>query len=63
MIFKVSIYNNELPKHPRVFDVVINSLGEIQRYETQNIKGCVFVDETEVRRQIQDFLDELKKAS
>ena len=47
----------------RVFDVVINSLGEIQRYETQNIKGCVFVDETEVRRQIQDFLDELKKAS
>lgn len=62
-MFKVPIYNEELPKHPRVFDVVVNDLGEIQRYETQNIRGSVFVDEKEVRRQIQNFLDELEIAS
>jgi hypothetical protein len=62
-MFKVPIYNNELPKNPRVFDVVVNDIGEIQRYEMQNIRGRVFVDETEVRRQIRDFLDKLEKAS
>lgn len=55
-MYKVPIYNINLPKHPRIFDVVVNSQGEIQRYEIQNIRGSIYVDEIEVHQQIQMYL-------
>lgn len=55
-MIRVPIYNYELPKHPRIFDVVVNRNGKIMRYETQNIKGCVYVDEEEVQKQISVYL-------
>ena len=53
---KISIRNYLLPKGPRVFDVTVDENGEIIRYEMQNIKGALFVDGAEVKRQIQEAL-------
>lgn len=35
---------------------MVNKSGKIVRYETQNIKGSVYVDEAEVQKQISLFL-------
>lgn len=56
MTERIPIRNRELPKSPRVFDVTVNESGEIIRYDMQNIKGSVFIDEKEVKRQINEFL-------
>ena len=55
-MIRIPIYNYNLPKHPRIFDVMVNKSGKIVRYETQNIKGSVYVDEAEVQKQISLFL-------
>lgn len=57
MIKKIPIRNRELPKSPRVFDVTVNESGEILRYEMQNIKGSIYIDEKDVKRQINEFLN------
>ena len=56
MTKKIPIRNHDLPKTPRVFDVTVNEKGDILRYEMQNIKGSVFIDDKEVKRQIQEAL-------
>lgn len=56
MTYKVTIRNRQLPKAPRIFDVIVTEKGEIIRYETQNIHGNVFVDEEDVKKQIKEFL-------
>lgn len=56
MTERIPIRNRALPKSPRVFDVTVNESGEIIRYDMQNIKGSVFIDEKEVKRQINEFL-------
>lgn len=53
---KIPIRNHALPKSPRVFDVTVNDDGEILRYDMQNIKGSLFIDDAEVKRQIQEAL-------
>ncbi len=53
---KVQIRNYNLPKSPRVFDVTVNEDGEIQRYDMQNIKGCIFIDDEDVKKQIKEAL-------
>lgn len=58
MIKKIPIRNRYLPKTPRVFDVTVNENGDILRYDMQNIKGSIFIDNTEVKRQIQEALTE-----
>lgn len=64
-MIRIPIYNYEIPKKPRIFDVEVNEDGTIQKYITQNIKGCVFIDDKEVRRQIYERLNKnkLKNAS
>lgn len=47
-----------LPKKPRVFDVTVNSKGEILRYDIQNIKGNLFIEDVEVHQQIMAALAE-----
>ena len=54
---KIQIRNHNLPKSPRVFDVTVNEDGEILRYDMQNIRGCVFIEDAEVKRQIQEALE------
>lgn len=56
MTKKIPIRNKELPKNPRVFDVTVNEAGDILRYDMKNIKGAVYIDEKEVKRQIQEAL-------
>lgn len=58
MTKKIPIRNRDLPKTPRVFDVTINEKGDILRYDMQNIKGAIFIDESEVKKQIQEALTE-----
>ena len=53
---KVKIRNRKLPKEPRVFDVTVNDKGDILRYELQNIKGNIFIDDEDVREQINEAL-------
>lgn len=53
---RIPIRNPELPKAPRVFDVTVDEKGEILRYDMQNIRGAVYVNEDEVRRQIKEAL-------
>lgn len=48
----------QLPKKPRVFDVTVNSKGEILRYDIQNIKGNLFIEDVEVHQQIMAALAE-----
>mgnify|MGYP003269877924 FL=1 len=56
--YVVTIRNMQLPKKPRVFDVTVNSKGEILRYEIQNIKGNLFIEDVEVHQQIMAALAE-----
>lgn len=58
MVRKITIRNPQLPKKPRVFDVTVDENGDILRYDMQNIKGALYVDDIEVRRQIQEALTE-----
>ena len=58
MVKKISIRNPQLPKTPRVFDVTVDENGDILRYDMQNIKGSMFIDDIEVKKQIKDALIE-----
>lgn len=53
---RVTIRNRNIPKCPRIFDVIVDIEGNIIRYELQNIRGSVFVDMDDVRVQIQEAL-------
>lgn len=53
---RIEIRNQHLPKNPRVFDVIVDENGNIQRYEMQNIRGQLFIDSDEVNRQIGEVL-------
>ena len=53
---RIPIRNPELPKAPRVFDVTVDEKGEILRYDMQNIKGAIYINEEDVRRQIMEAL-------
>lgn len=53
---RVTIRNRNIPKCPRIFDVIVDTEGNIVRYELQNIRGSVFVDMDDVRMQIQEAL-------
>ncbi len=57
MTKKIPIRNKELPNNPRVFDVTVNENGDILRYDMQNIKGYIFINNIEVRKQIQEALN------
>ncbi len=48
----VHIRNYRLPKHPRVFDVIVDPNGRILSYEMQNIQGAMSINSNEVQRQI-----------
>lgn len=54
--YVVTIRNKQLPKKPRVFDVTVNKKGDILRYDMQNIKGSLFIEDCEVQKQIKEFL-------
>mgnify|MGYP000476588462 CR=1 FL=1 len=56
--YVVTIRNMHLPKKPRVFDVTVNSKGEILRYDMQNIKGNLYIEDVEVHKQIMAALAE-----
>ncbi len=56
MIQKISIRNCNLPNSPRVFDVTVDDNGKIIRYDMQNIRGRVFIEDVEVKKQIQKAL-------
>lgn len=58
MTTKIPIRTPQLPKTPRVFDVTVNEKGDIIRYDMQNIKGTLFIDQAEVKKQIQAALKE-----
>ena len=58
MTKKIPIRNRDLPKTPRVFDVTVDENGDILRYDMQNIKGSIFIDNNEVKKQIQEALTE-----
>lgn len=55
-MMRVTIRNRNIPKCPRIFDVIVDTEGNIIRYELQNIRGSVFVDMDDVRIQIQEAL-------
>ncbi len=56
-MWQIPIYNRQLPKKQRIFDVVADERGVIHKYFTQNIKGIVFVDSEDVQKQIDEFLE------
>lgn len=58
MTKKIPIRNKSLPKAPRVFDVTVNEAGDIIRYDMQNIKGSMYIEESEVKKQINEALTE-----
>ena len=55
-MIRVSIRNRNVPKEPRIFDVLVDDTGQIIRYEIQNIRGMVYVDMKDVLLQIQEAL-------
>ena len=54
--FTVQIRNLDQPKHPRVFDVVVDDAGNILWYELQNVRGPYRIDEISVKNQIREYL-------
>ncbi len=59
LIIQIPIRNHRLPKAPRVFDVTVNEKGKILRYDIQNIKGRLYVDEEDLASQIKNALSHL----
>ncbi len=58
----VPIRNRELPKCPRIFDVIVDAEnGRILRYVIQNIKGEQFVDSDDMEKQIEEALKSYRK--
>lgn len=55
-MIRVSIRNRNIPKKPRIFDVLVDDSGQIIRYEIQNIRGMVYIDMKDVLLQIQEAL-------
>ncbi len=55
---KIPIRNYRLPKTPRVFDVTVDENGDIIRYDMQNIRGSMFIEDDEVKRQIRDAMND-----
>lgn len=55
-MWQIPIYNRQLPKKQRIFDVETDDKGVVYRYFTQNIKGTVSVDSEDMQRQIDEFL-------
>lgn len=58
MTRKIQIRNTNLPQCPRVFDVTVDENGDVLRYDMQNIKGRIFIEDKEVKRQIKEALAE-----
>lgn len=57
MIKKIQIRNLKMPKKPRVFDVTVDDEdGKILRYDMQNIKGPLYVDDEDVQAQIKEAI-------
>lgn len=59
-LLRVNIRNTQNPKAPRVFDVLVDASGRIQKYLIQNIHGFQYVNMDDVEFQIKEAL---KKAS
>ena len=58
---KIPIRNKNLPEAPRVFDVTVNiSNKAIVRYDMQNIRGRLFIDNDDVQQQIDEAFDKRK---
>ena len=55
MTWRIPIYNSDFPKPKRIFDVEADEHGNIYRYYTQNIKGCICVETSEMEKQIMDL--------
>ena len=58
MTRKIQIRNTNLPQCPRVFDVTVDENGDVLRYDMQNIKGRIFIEDKEEKRQIKEALAE-----
>lgn len=52
----IPIRNRNLPKSPRIFDVTVDEKGRILRYDLQNIKGSLYIEDADVKRQIEEAL-------
>lgn len=59
-MLKVPIRNYGLPGDPRVFDVTVDDAGNVIRYDMQNIKGRMFIEEDEVIRQVREAMKDKK---
>ena len=57
MIYRIPIYNQDIVKSRRVFDVEADETGRILGFYMQNIRGAVYVGEIEVERQIREYLE------
>ncbi len=56
---KIPIRNKSLPESPRVFDVTVDiSNKTIIRYDIQNIRGRLFIENDEVQQQIDEAFEE-----
>ena len=47
MIYRIPIYNQDIVKSRRVFDVEADETGRILGFYMQNIRGAVYVGEIE----------------
>lgn len=57
MIYRLPIYNQDIVKSRRVFDVEADETGRILGFYMQNIRGAVYVGGIEVERQIREYLE------
>lgn len=57
MIYRIPIYNQDIVKSRRVFDVEADETGRILGFYMQNIRGTVYVGGIEVERQIREYLE------
>lgn len=56
--YLIGLKKGQFSYQERVFDVTVNSKGEILRYDIQNIKGNLFIEDVEVHQQIMAALAE-----
>lgn len=61
MIWRIPIYNQDIPKPRRVFDVDADETGQVLRYYMQNIRGCVYVENADVNRQVSEYIIKQRK--
>ena len=60
MVWTIPIYDRRLTHKQRIFNVEADDKGNIYSYHAKNIRGSIYVDAEDVKKQIYEFFQKKK---